>query len=327
MTLTELAELCGTSVATVSKAFSGSKEISEETKDRIFDAAKRANCFDKYYKGPREKKIIALIFPESESEYYGREIGILEKAINARGADTVIALTRFDAEREARLFRELVYGMRVDGVIISGRASLIKNPDEIPLVILSSDNRKDQQADNVGNDFYNCMLDLVGIIKEYGHRDVGFIGETLTSGKLNMFKRAMRHHGLPIRNDYIVVSEARFATAGELGIRELISRPKIPSVIVAAYDQIACGAMRYAELCGYRIPEDISFIGMDDISSVEYLGVPLTSIHTHLEDVCEKVVDLIFKRIENRNYRSRIKINIPVTLSLRESLYDRRKKQ
>ncbi len=91
-------------------------------------------------------------------------------------------------------------------------------------------------------------------------------------------------------------------------------------VIVAAYDQIAYGAMKYARESGYRIPEDISFVGMDDISSTEYLDVPLSSIHVAYEEVCERIVDLVFRRIENRHYRSREPLTVPVSVKIRESL-------
>ncbi len=324
MTLTELAAKVGTSVATVSKAFSGSSDISRQTRERIFDVARREGCYNKYYKGPRERRMIALIFPESESEYYGTQIGVLEKEFSKRGADTVIALTRFDKEREARLFNELVYRMKVDGVIVSGNGSLIENPDEIPLVTISSDTVQAEHSDNVQVDLKGGVMDMIGLIKEYGHKKVGFIGESLTQRKYDMFKSAVRHHGLPLQERYVAVSERRFAPCGEDCMRMLIERGDVPSVIVAAYDQIAYGAMQYARAHGYKVPEDISFVGMDDISVTDYLDVPLTSIHMHTEDVCARVVDLIFKRIDNRHYRERREIVIPATLNLRKSLVPKR---
>ena len=320
MTLAELARLSGASISTVSKAFSGSAEISEATRERIFSAAKKHGCFDKYYKGPRDRRMIALIFPESESEYYGTQIGLLEKEFSKRGADTVIALTRFDAERGARLFRELVYRMKVDGVIVSGSGRLIDNPDEIPLVTIGSATTRAEHSDNIHVDLKNGVREIIGLIKEYGHKSVGFIGETLTQQKYDFFCSAMRYHGLPLQERYIAVSNKRFAPCGEECMRMLIERGDVPSVIVAAYDQIAYGAMRYAKAHGYDIPNDISFVGMDDISVTDYLDVPLTSLHTHTEDVCARVADLIFKRIDNRHYRERTEIVIPATLNLRKSL-------
>ena len=50
MNLSKLAQLANVSVSTVSKAFSDSKEISEQTKELIFSVAKDNGCFDKYYK-------------------------------------------------------------------------------------------------------------------------------------------------------------------------------------------------------------------------------------------------------------------------------------
>ena len=85
MTLTKLAELAGVSVATVSKAFSGSREISGERREQIFKLAKENDCFDKYYKSQRERPIIALLCPEPESEHYGRQLGILEKKLDELG--------------------------------------------------------------------------------------------------------------------------------------------------------------------------------------------------------------------------------------------------
>ena len=142
MTLTKLAELSGTSIGTVSKAFSGSREISEQTRERIFAIAKEQGCFDKFYKDVRVRPMIALLFPEPESEYYGREIGMLERALNERGADMIISFTRFDPEQEARLFRELAYGMKVDGIILSGSGKSINNSDELPFIIITHTKKK-----------------------------------------------------------------------------------------------------------------------------------------------------------------------------------------
>lgn len=320
MTLTKLAELAGTSVATVSKAFSGSKEIGEKTRERIFDIAKEHGCFDKYYKAPRKRPIIALMPPEPESEYYGREIGLLERTLNAHGADTIIVFTRFDREQEERMFRELAYGMKVDGIILWGTGRLIKNPDELPLIAITGTNELPQNADAVRVDIYGGILNLIKTVKEYGHTEIGFIGESLTASKELDFKKAMRQIGLPIYEKYIASSSERFLRAGEDCMRQLIERGSVPSVIFAAYDQIAYGAMRYAQKCGYRVPDDISFVGIDDISLAPYLDIPLSSLHIDFETGCEKIAELIFKRIENRHYRARSEIGIPVTVNLRESL-------
>ena len=319
MTLTKIAKMANTSVATVSKAFSGSKEISDETKDRIFEIARDLGCFDKYYKAPRNSPLLALMIPEIDSECYGVYASVFERGFRKMGMDTVIVCTRFDKEREASLFRELVYGMRVDGILLWGSGQLIKNPDEVPLIVFG-DAPDAANADSVDIDLTVAMNRLIQAVKEYGHTEVGFIGERLTDAKAARFKKAMRKIGLPIHERYIYSSDKRFAEAGEDCMRVLLERGEIPTVIVAAYDQIAYGAMKYARDKGYRIPEDISFVGMDDISAASYFDVPLSSVHVGYESICDRICDLMLMRIDNRHYRSREKITVPVEVNIRASL-------
>lgn len=320
MTLKRIADLAKTSVATVSKAFSGSKEISDETKERIFEIAKEYGCFEKYYNAPRKQPLIAIIVPEIDSECYATCASVFEREFNRRGADTIVATTRFDPNREERLFRELAYGMKVDGVLLWGSGSLIKNHDEIPLIKFGEKSYSDANADTVKSDSSAAINRLIKTIKDYGHTEVAFFGESLTHSKEEKFKKGMRSAGLSIHKSFILTSDKRFAAAGKDCMQRLMASGRLPSVIVAAYDQIAYGAMKYARDMGLRVPEDISFVGMDDITADSYFDVPLSSVHSAYESVCEKITDLIFMRMENKHYRMKEKIVVPVELNIRESL-------
>jgi DNA-binding LacI/PurR family transcriptional regulator len=259
--------------------------------------------------------------PEPESEFYGREIGVIEKELTKRGADTIIAFTRFDSERETQLFRELAYGLRADGIILWGAGRDIANPDQIPFIAITAS--KPQNADNVRRNMEEGMEELAKTLKAYGHKEIGFIGERFTLHKEEILKKAMRRIGLPVHDKYFFCSEARFAEAGKQGMEELIKRNAVPTVVVAAYDQIAYGAMQAARNAGYRIPEDVSFVGIDNISVTPYFEIPLSSLETDFEAVCPQIIDLLFKRIENRYYRAKEEIVAPVKLNLRESLQNR----
>lgn len=322
MTLENIAALAGVSVGTVSKAFRGSSEISEKTRNKIFAIAKRHSCFDKYYKAPRFRPIIALLVPEPESEFYGNEIGVLERSLFLHGADTVIAFTRFSPEKELRLFRIFAYEMKVDGFIIWSSGELIKNPYKIPLIALSSTKRAPVNSEIINIDMDSAAAKLAEVLKSYGHTKIGFISDKYTGFKADALKRAMRCEGLPIRNEYMISSGERFAEAGVDGMKQIFKHESIPSVIVTAYDEIAFGAMQYAERHGFKIPDDISFVGMDDLSTTPYIGVPLTSMHTALDEASDLIAELILKKIEDKHYKERAEITIPVSLDIRDSLKD-----
>ena len=59
---------------------------------------------------------------------------------------------------------------------------------------------------------------------------------------------------------------------------------------------------------------------MDDLSVTPYLGVPLTTLHFELDKISDLIVDILFKRIENKHYRENSEVLVPVTLKIRESL-------
>lgn len=83
--------------------------------------------------------------------------------------------------------------------------------------------------------------------------------------------------------------------------------------------------MKYARERGIKIPEDVSFVGIDDITATSYFDVPLSSIRTDYESICEEVCDLMFSRIENRHFRMKKKIEVPVTVNIRDSLLNIKK--
>ena len=80
----------------------------------------------------------------------------------------------------------------------------------------------------------------------------------------------------------------------------------IPDAIVAAYDYIAMGAMRAIKEHGLNVPDDISVIGMDDISACEELEVPLTTISHEIEKISKLTVDMLFERFEKKNSPKKI---------------------
>ena len=322
MTLSKLAERAGVSVSTVSKAFSGANEISTAVRERIFAIAKEEGCFDKYYKAPRSHPMVALLAPEPESMRYSREMGLLERAFNAHGVDTLIAFTRFDPEKEEQLFRELVYGMKVDGVVLLGAGRKIKNPDEHPFVVIGGGAREacPENADTVVIDLDEGFDVLAETLKKYGHKSVGFLGEGKTRSSEMRLKNAMRRVGLPIHERFFFTSLHRFEAAGEEGMRKLIQRDAVPDVIVTAYNEIAYGAIKEARAQGYRIPEDISFVGAFDTPAASYFDIPLTALLADLESACEEIVSLLLLRIKNKHYRARTQIRIPVRMNIRASL-------
>ena len=148
ITLTKLAKLANVSVSTASKAFSGSSEVNDETRDLIFKVAKENGCFKRFYNVKYPKLVIAVIAPEFESRYYTRYLSILQGVLAEKNCEICVSTTDFSAERENELIDYYYCHSNVDGIIVIASISQTRFDDkyEIPVVymgnVISEDNTK-----------------------------------------------------------------------------------------------------------------------------------------------------------------------------------------
>lgn len=318
MTLKTLAQAAGVSVATVSKAFSGSREISDETRERIFELARREGCFDKYNKNKFHKRVIAVICPELISEYYTDIIAKLTREAESYGALVAVSATAFDKVREQELFAYYSSYCKADGIILVGNESRIKNVGLVPTVSVGGAYGS-SGVSSVRCSLQDAICDAVLYLKGLGHTRIGFAGEALTTSKLHMFKNAMRSAGLPLEQRYTVNSRERFERAGTDTAERWLCEGEPPTAVIAAYDYIAIGVIKKLREAGYRVPEDISVIGMDDIKLDEYLETSLSSVHVPTDELCREAVSIIMKKLDNQHFNPRTSLTIPAELIIRAS--------
>ena len=313
----KLAELAGVSPATVSKAFRYSDRVSEKTRERIFSLARQHHCFEKFSKGKYPKKLIVVFSPEVNSDFYNSLVINLEKRILAVGAIMSLVITNFDAEKEQEYFDYYSKDDRSDAIILLDPQGMINNPDFFPAVALFPNQK--QTCDTIHVDWSIAVNEAIQLLKDKGRKNIVFIGERLTTQKLGIFKACMEKNHLPLFQKYLYISDLRFENAGMWAVEEMLKQSQLPDAIIAAYDYIAFGAINALKQHGYRIPEDISVIGMDDVNPNRYVDIPLTTIHIHFDELCDAALDLVLKKIENKYYFLKQDITISASLICRSS--------
>lgn len=117
MTLNDLKKITGYSVSTLSKAFNGSDEIPENTRNKIFIAAEKHGVLNKYAKKTCKKKIIAAIVPEFISEAYASFIALLDRAAEKYGAILTVAQDNFSTDKKRELIEFYSDYGGADGII------------------------------------------------------------------------------------------------------------------------------------------------------------------------------------------------------------------
>ncbi len=294
MTYKELAALAGVSVSTVSKVFSGSPEISQETKDRIHALAREHGVIRAEYHRSMPSPRIAILVPEIVSIFYAQEVSSLAAAVRRRSGEPAIYLTGFDAIHYNRVIDQLTQEKAADGILcLSG----CKYTDTLSIPMVCTSFYRDSRYDTVHVDYQKISDDALRHLLGLGHRAIGFIGEKHTDVKKECFLTAMKKLQLPVEPGAVFISTKRFEEIGQEAARHYCRQSTMPTAFLCAYDEVALGAIKTFRKMGIRVPEDVSVIGMNDIPSAAYPHNALTTFKMPDHERHKKMVDCLFHHI------------------------------
>lgn len=276
VSMKDIAQRCGVSVATVSKALNGHRDIGEETRSRICAMADEmgymTNSAARALKTNRTYNLGVLFVDERRSglahEYFSTMLESFKVEAEAHGYDITFINHNVGGRHNSYLHHCLYRG--VDGVII---ACVDFNDPEvrelaesnIPLVTIDRvfDNRLAVLSDNVGG-----VSALVRHVYSKGHRKIAFLhGErtSVTNNRLIGFHRTCEELGLEIPEEYIIECVYHDPDRCAEATRQLLSLPDRPTCILFPDDFSYIGGMNVLIEAGLRIPEDISVVGYDGI--------------------------------------------------------------
>ena len=297
MTYRKIAQLAGVSPSTVSKALSGSSEISAETSERIRKIAEENGADRPKYRKDRSSTRIAVIVPEIISLYYSQLVSGVIGELLLSGIEAYIYICGFTDER----YREII-DILIDEGLTDGIISLAENkyPHKIsiPMVGLCDASRA-SYYDVIGADMQTGIYEAIEHLVSLGHRKIGFISETNTMLKLKYFNSAAAQLEIPIDPQHIFVSDKRFEQIGREAAEYYMKLQNRPTALIAAYDEVALGAIHTFAIGNISVPGDISMIGMNDIPAASYAATPLTTIRTFNSEIIRLGVKLLLDNIRD----------------------------
>ncbi len=295
----KIAELAHVSTSTVSKALSGSSEISVELAEKIKKIAIECGYFKEKSKRKREYSnnsalLVAVLVPELLGSHYPEIITHLKNEIEAKGAQIAVYIYDFDPKKANEILQNIIVNGAADGVIMFCKPELAVKPS-IPIVYFGG--KATGPYDSIGSDTMVMVEDCVRYLKEAGHTDIAYVGEPNTIGSNNAFKVAMRQNGLVCQEAFLFNIEARLEAIGVEAAKKLLALKHKPTAILAAYDVVALSLIHELTQNGIRVPEDISVMGINNISASAYAQVPLTTVDTFSAEQNRAAVELLFNKI------------------------------
>lgn len=307
----EISELCGVSIATVSKALNGQKDIGEETKKRICKVAKELGYFPnssaRALKTKRTYNLGVLFVDEAQSglthDYFANVLNSFKKVAEEKGYDiTFISAGKEGENRMSYLERCRYRGF--DGVVIA--CVDFENPEveelvksDIPLVTIDHSfyGRAAVISDNVTG-----MKELLTYIIKQGHTKIAYIhgaDSAVTKNRMSSFFKTAEEMGITVPDEYI--KEAAYRSTKEAGAatKELLELKNPPTCILYPDDFSSFGGMNVIKEKGLQIPQDISVAGYDGLRIGRHIEPKLTTIRQDTdaigEEAAKKLIDLIEK--------------------------------
>jgi LacI family repressor for deo operon, udp, cdd, tsx, nupC, and nupG len=324
----KVSKVAGVSVATVSRTMSHPEQVRKETREKVLEAVKavgyRPNMMARNFRAKKAFAVVVLV-PNIANPFFSRVIRGIEQGAQLEGYAVLLGDTQALKEREAE-YISLVSSRQADGIIqlssnVDGVLDVLGDMDgPIPLVnaceCAVNPPCPTIRIDNVAA-AQKAMEHLISL----GHERIGIIlgpGDSpLTIDRLKGYKLALMEHNLPF--DKRLVASGDFSLgSGRRAVTSLSAVNNPPSAIFCCNDEMAIGAMHRVKADGFRVPEDISIIGFDDIEFASYVDPALTTIAQPTEELGKVAFSVLLDLLEGRT-PEQMEFILPTELIVRDS--------
>jgi LacI family transcriptional regulator, repressor for deo operon, udp, cdd, tsx, nupC, and nupG len=287
--IVDVAALAGVSAATVSRSLRGHSNVSAATRQRVIEAARELS----YVISPQASGLasgktgtIGVVVPFVTRWFFANAVAGASDVLRDAGYDLLLHHLGSASARD-RFFERMPLARRVDAVLtvslpLSEEHTLALRALEMPLVTVGaamsglSSVRVDDVAAASSAVYHLLHQGHEKIVMIAGFDDDSDFGFASSRDRQRGFRQAMESGGLPVGAQDIVVAGAYGIEGGAQAMTDLLAGPRLPTAIVAEYDELAIGALRTLRRAGIGVPERISVVGIDDheMSSV----VELTTV-------------------------------------------------
>jgi DNA-binding LacI/PurR family transcriptional regulator len=289
-TMKEVAKRAGVSPATVSRVLNGTQYIAPDTKRRVLEVVRQLN----YYKNVHARRLstgksdlFGLVISVIANPYFPELIRGFQAQAWEAGYDVLLCNTEYDPVRTRSVIRKLIESdVRGAAIMTSSLEKSLTSELTAAGVGLVFCNLGPAETliSNISIDYERGVSQAIEHVVELGHHRAAVIAGPEDNRTAIAIKRALVGELKKRKlNPFPVIDSNYRVDAGASAVRSILSQSEIPTVIFCGSDLIALGAMSALEEAGVKIPDDVSVIGIDDISFASLARPPLTSIRVPRE--------------------------------------------
>lgn len=293
VTIEMVAKRAGVSKAAVSYAFSGSKKISADTRNRILQIAAEMNYVPNRNAQLLRKekcKRIGLFIPRFSGSYYMYLVESISMSLDALGYQLEVNI--MNGSTQDRI-RDIV-GANIDAAIIHApfdeeeaydKLVSIMEDKGIPMVFFITEPRG-ERCSGVMMDNFTAFSSMADYLIETGHKKIIYIGGSTNYEEIKRFEgfeATMKRHGIKILDKWDYIGDDPCEWVGYQVVRAKFPQlSERPDAFCCANDPLAIGCIKALNSFGYTIPKDISVTGYDNLIPAQLFEMKLTTLCNHV---------------------------------------------
>jgi len=327
VTIRQVAEAAGVSIATVSRVVNGHSDVSAGTRQTVERVLRERG----YPAGGRRARLatstglIGVTMPLLHPGYFAQILSGAAEALYEHGMRAVICPTRHSHERETSLLDQLAGGDADGAVLVLPEESV----DELralaehgfPFVVVDPRTEVPDGIPVVSAAHSSGATQATAHLLSLGHRRIGVIGGppdwVATQERLRGYHAALA--GAEVLPDKSLVRYSNFRTdGGREEAAALFDLPEPPTAVFAFNDGMAIGVMQEAAARGLRIPDDCSVVGFDDTVEASVAVPAMTTVRQPLAELGRTAISVLLRQLNNRGFEP-LRIELETRLVPRDS--------
>lgn len=322
-----VAELAKVSIATVSRTINKVPTVDPKLARRVLKAVAALhyspNTQARTLVSGRSR-ILGLIVSEITNPFFPELIQGFEEAAVENGYEILIGSTNYDPERMELCIRRMLE-RKVDGVAVMTFG--IEQPllgrfaeRNIPLVFVDV-SPKGTLFSRIEVDYFHGIREAVQHLAILGHRGIGFISGPLglhsARARKSAFLRALGEVGIAPSKAWMPEGDHTLE-GGISAMRSILTADELPTAVMNSNDMTAIGVLHTLSSAGFRVPDDISVIGFDDVSFARFTVPPLTSVRMSSTELAARAVQALRDHLEEGTV-PRVRYRVQTGLTVRRS--------
>jgi len=317
------------SPSTISKVLNRTGSVSQKTRDRVLTYIQTVGYVPQSSARKLKSKrsyTIGVVFTEEsnvglEHSFFSSILQHFKTYLEKQGYELAFIVTKLGEHQMS--YYEWCLNKRVDGIYIvvgnysdQGLYELVGK--EIPCI--STDMILPGLHTVISDNAQGISLALEYVKSRIRKDKIALIAGPESSKAFH--ERVMYFHqfgqALGFDTKHVVYTESFGFTSGYQAMQQLLERCQ-PEVVLVNSDDLALGALKCTQERGLRVPDDIQFIGFDDIAFAKHFTPSLTTIKQDRKLLGETAASLLIHMIEHPDAVVQEITKCPVSLIIRES--------